>query len=191
MCVAVSGSSRMFFFFSSRRRHTRCSRDWSSDVCSSDLSRSPVGGDRVICAVATKHSDAVRPSLGQRQLRSFFADLGGIKDEFKWIGILVLLHQLEIDEASGLRHRRAVIEPASGGFQQRGGEFVFAVRGQSFDGLDKLSFRDAEIVNQKLGGVGASEMVEALEVWLPIADVLIVKAVCDVYTQKQIRQIHG
>src|SRR5205809_1558582 len=28
-----------FFFFSSRRRHTRCSRDWSSDVCSSDLRR--------------------------------------------------------------------------------------------------------------------------------------------------------
>src|SRR2546422_4150087 len=27
----------LFFFFSSRRRHTRCSRDWSSDVCSSDL----------------------------------------------------------------------------------------------------------------------------------------------------------
>src|SRR5205809_6597895 len=27
----------MMFFFSSRRRHTRCSRDWSSDVCSSDL----------------------------------------------------------------------------------------------------------------------------------------------------------
>src|SRR5687768_1321064 len=25
------------FFFSSRRRHTRCSHDWSSDVCSSDL----------------------------------------------------------------------------------------------------------------------------------------------------------
>src|SRR5687768_17622250 len=25
------------FFFSSRRRHTSCSRDWSSDVCSSDL----------------------------------------------------------------------------------------------------------------------------------------------------------
>src|SRR5216684_5031159 len=27
----------IYFFFSSRRRHTRCSRDWSSDVCSSDL----------------------------------------------------------------------------------------------------------------------------------------------------------
>src|SRR3989449_9551682 len=30
-------SCGVFFFFSSRRRHTRCSRDWSSDVCSSDL----------------------------------------------------------------------------------------------------------------------------------------------------------
>src|SRR5699024_11319577 len=27
----------IFFFFSSRRRHTRSKRDWSSDVCSSDL----------------------------------------------------------------------------------------------------------------------------------------------------------
>src|SRR5207245_1796750 len=31
ICVLYS------FFFSSRRRHTRCYRDWSSDVCSSDL----------------------------------------------------------------------------------------------------------------------------------------------------------
>src|SRR5690606_40374027 len=29
--------SYFVFFFSSRRRHTRFSRDWSSDVCSSDL----------------------------------------------------------------------------------------------------------------------------------------------------------
>src|SRR5260370_8678146 len=44
------------FFFSSRRRHTRFKCDWSSDVCSSDLTRSPrtepavgiaVRGDRV------------------------------------------------------------------------------------------------------------------------------------------------
>src|SRR5205814_3555773 len=28
---------RLLFFFSSRRRHTRCLSDWSSDVCSSDL----------------------------------------------------------------------------------------------------------------------------------------------------------
>src|SRR2546421_11778952 len=30
-------SDYFFFFFSSRRRHTRSDRDWSSDVCSSDL----------------------------------------------------------------------------------------------------------------------------------------------------------
>src|SRR6478672_6502490 len=32
-----SNRSTIFFFFSSRRRHTRSDRDWSSDVCSSDL----------------------------------------------------------------------------------------------------------------------------------------------------------
>src|SRR5207237_2342660 len=31
----------IFFFFSSRRRHTSFKCDWSSDVCSSDLPRSP------------------------------------------------------------------------------------------------------------------------------------------------------
>src|SRR5206468_5602350 len=31
-----------FFFFSSRRRHTRSDRDWSSDVCSSDLGYFPI-----------------------------------------------------------------------------------------------------------------------------------------------------
>src|SRR5215469_670046 len=31
------GRLSFFFFFSSRRRHTRSLRDWSSDVCSSDL----------------------------------------------------------------------------------------------------------------------------------------------------------
>src|SRR2546422_7024221 len=45
MCIILLVATRslilvcycFFFFFSSRRRHTRCSRDWSSDVCSSDL----------------------------------------------------------------------------------------------------------------------------------------------------------
>src|SRR2546430_9199146 len=35
-CVARCLST-LFFFFSSRRRHTRFDCDWSSDVCSSDL----------------------------------------------------------------------------------------------------------------------------------------------------------
>src|SRR2546426_11826686 len=32
-------TSVLYFFFSSRRRHTRLQGDWSSDVCSSDLGR--------------------------------------------------------------------------------------------------------------------------------------------------------
>src|SRR5690625_7285325 len=43
--------SQYIFFFSSRRRHTRWPRDWSSDVCSSDLlhlvAQVEVGGGRV------------------------------------------------------------------------------------------------------------------------------------------------
>src|SRR5712675_1745437 len=38
------------FFFSSRRRHTRCSRDWSSDVCSSDLDGNEKDLERVYTA---------------------------------------------------------------------------------------------------------------------------------------------
>src|SRR5206468_6750108 len=49
-----------FFFFSSRRRHTRSDRDWSSDVCSSDLtSLLDLEGSRVL-------ADAIAPrSLGR------------------------------------------------------------------------------------------------------------------------------
>src|SRR5947209_11673412 len=41
MTISASGTTckSVFFFFSSRRRHTRYWRDWSSDVCSSDLAR--------------------------------------------------------------------------------------------------------------------------------------------------------
>src|ERR671932_2521292 len=37
-CIYAFCASSLLFFFSSRRRHTRSLCDWSSDVCSSDLS---------------------------------------------------------------------------------------------------------------------------------------------------------
>src|SRR5690625_7555450 len=43
-------------FFSSRRRHTRWPRDWSSDVCSSDLMSSPQRRENVK-DLETTHSD--------------------------------------------------------------------------------------------------------------------------------------
>src|SRR5439155_19119074 len=45
-----------FFFFSSRRRHTRWPRDWSSDVCSSDLA----------AARPVRDVEEVRYALGRR-----------------------------------------------------------------------------------------------------------------------------
>src|SRR5438874_8207366 len=39
MLTAIRLLLTFVFFFSSRRRHTRSLRDWSSDVCSSDLER--------------------------------------------------------------------------------------------------------------------------------------------------------
>src|SRR3712207_9201436 len=38
------------FFFSSRRRHTRYGRDWSSDVCSSDLAAAIAAGPGQVLA---------------------------------------------------------------------------------------------------------------------------------------------
>src|SRR5690606_40298083 len=43
----MPSSSSCAFFFSSRRRHTRFSRDWSSDVCSSDL-QMLLGGKKIV-----------------------------------------------------------------------------------------------------------------------------------------------
>src|SRR5687768_17798395 len=75
MCVAVLSAcvycifflnilhlsfSFFFFFFSSRRRHTRCSRDWSSDVCSSDLShQDEAWKDRIVGHLKVLHNEDV------------------------------------------------------------------------------------------------------------------------------------
>src|SRR5690606_41141833 len=52
----------LLFFFSSRRRHTRFSRDWSSDVCSSDLAAPhlPARGALGACAADLAHDRARR-----------------------------------------------------------------------------------------------------------------------------------
>src|SRR3989449_996534 len=79
----------VFFFFSSRRRHTRCSRDWSSDVCSSDLRsirsasrdcRGIVGGRGLVAPhpVATARTAARRRRRGAaRRSRGSGCTVGG------------------------------------------------------------------------------------------------------------------
>src|SRR2546426_3651167 len=53
----------MLFFFSSRRRHTRLQGDWSSDVCSSDLSLRTSGDvDKRASSVGSSHAVAALSS---------------------------------------------------------------------------------------------------------------------------------
>src|SRR5690606_39535985 len=53
------------FFFSSRRRHTSFSRDWSSDVCSSDLG---------VAAVPTIADDQYHSAVAQHAARPFLVE---------------------------------------------------------------------------------------------------------------------
>src|SRR5206468_8472561 len=53
-----------FFFFSSRRRHTRSDRDWSSDVCSSDLDQSQRGECDPGLAAAAESTGVARAAAG-------------------------------------------------------------------------------------------------------------------------------
>src|SRR3712207_8066066 len=53
-----------FFFFSSRRRHTRYWRDWSSDVCSSDLRDLPATFEGAAEAVTDALTDAGLDTTG-------------------------------------------------------------------------------------------------------------------------------
>src|SRR5690625_5982646 len=62
------------FFFSSRRRHTRWPRDWSSDVCSSDLCRCP-GRSRTWCPRCSTRSGPRRAEMARAPL---FAFTGGV-----------------------------------------------------------------------------------------------------------------
>src|SRR5882757_5673108 len=74
----------LFFFFSSRRRHTRYWRDWSSDVCSSDLG--PNGttriGERLSPLPLTLRSDPAEPGLQCAPFEIVTASEGGLQSVF-------------------------------------------------------------------------------------------------------------
>src|SRR3989442_12578756 len=59
------------FFFSSRRRHTRCGRDWSSDVCSSDLKNRTKPSDRSLL-----QEENLKVSASPRHLTVLKRELG-------------------------------------------------------------------------------------------------------------------
>src|SRR2546428_13753743 len=64
----------VFFFFSSRRRHTRSDRDWSSDVCSSDLAVLRLALPRL--TIVTVHSALVQCGQRRARIEIFMAQCG-------------------------------------------------------------------------------------------------------------------
>src|SRR5256884_2039879 len=77
LCVCV------FFFFSSRRRHTRCSRDWSSDVCSSDLHLEGSLQPATVCALTARHG--VKMTEEEVRRRYAYRDFPEFIEAFKWV----------------------------------------------------------------------------------------------------------
>src|SRR5689334_24681598 len=61
--------SLYFFFFSSRRRHTRWNCDWSSDVCSSDLTRRQQCNRRWLSDLSPQFCRHVTGRVGRRATR--------------------------------------------------------------------------------------------------------------------------
>src|SRR3989442_12605914 len=75
-------------FFSSRRRHTRCGRDWSSDVCSSDL------GERIRGRVEIKLAECQGNNAHRRPRRDCAFNVASGQDA------RIHLEQQEIGRAS-------------------------------------------------------------------------------------------
>src|SRR5687768_17698736 len=78
------------FFFSSRRRHTRCSRDWSSDVCSSDLDAglevAVHGVDEVVAVELGVEPQRAAAQQARQQLVPPRADAEGLRSEERRVG---------------------------------------------------------------------------------------------------------
>src|SRR5204863_3371967 len=121
-----------FFFFSSRRRHTRSLRDWSSDVCSSDLVYKPHGS---------------KPKSGHPALLMFRDTLDG-QNAIGWDpfiqffvsdGYLVFAPNVRGSSGQGKAFRQLVYE--------HGGDYDIR---DAFIGLDKLS-SEGLIDTERLG----------------------------------------
>src|SRR5882762_11129575 len=92
---------KIFFFFSSRRRHTRFKCDWSSDVCSSDLPQ----------------DDVVHRQLTVDQALGYAAELRLPPDTTKQDRRQVMAQVL--DELEMTPHAQTLVDRLSGGQRKR------------------------------------------------------------------------
>src|SRR5690606_40269118 len=77
--VVIIYTKFLIFFFSSRRRHTSFSRDWSSDVCSSDLRRMKESLDTSAQLTTVAEVDVTRIAALRARAKDSFAAREGTK----------------------------------------------------------------------------------------------------------------
>src|SRR5207253_1547278 len=94
-----------FFFFSSRRRHTRWPRDWSSDVCSSDLSSPGMKPDVVSRVEDLPFADGSFDCAVSRIAPHHFRDIGRAVEEMARVSNDVVV--IEDTLFSSGRHEQA------------------------------------------------------------------------------------
>src|SRR5215813_1960009 len=108
-----------------------------------------------------------------------FANSSRINDEFKRIRVLILLHQLKIDEPLSAFERIASGKLRLCGFDQIRCHCIPSVCGKSVGCFDNLRVGEAQIINEKFCTIQPARMSQSLEVRLPVPDVLIVNSVDD------------
>src|SRR6185295_17059019 len=126
--------SNFFFFFSSRRRHTRYWRDWSSDVCSSDLLGADVVGVVIARAegVGAEHDAAL--DLGPKTLAT--GALVGLSKRLAWYREPVL-HAIEARQIRARLRRCGDVVGRQGVFSVRQA-YLDQLGAERFELLDRL-----------------------------------------------------
>src|SRR6266478_9762705 len=96
-----------FFFFSSRRRHTRFDCDWSSDVCSSDLSADEAPNVSVKCPELLLHfEESARVTDGGVDFQAV-ADDSGVAKQFANLLLVVACDFLWVESVKHFAIPRA------------------------------------------------------------------------------------
>src|SRR5688500_20410853 len=109
----------LFFFFSSRRRHTRLQGDWSSDVCSSDLRPRP-GGPFALAAFRSCRL-FVRTGLRRRRLPAVTAAWSRLGGPFAQIGRASCRERVEISVVAVAVKKTRGVETDGGSWMDRTG----------------------------------------------------------------------
>src|SRR5262245_19061355 len=122
------------FFFSSRRRHTRCLSDWSSDVCSSDLCFVIVSGDSDFSPLVAKLKENGKHVIGLGMRASTSPLLANVCDEF--------IYYEDLESRSGRERPRARPAGDSDEAFRLLADTVRALKRESFDVIQASLVKD-------------------------------------------------